>query len=343
MTELLILFGGESNEHDVSNISAWNILNNVDTQKYNVTKIGITKDGKWYLCESDNEKIKSGEWVKEVKYEAFISPSKLTGGIVILKDNETIIKKIDVCFPVLHGNNGEDGTIQALLKLAGIKRVGCDHISSAMAMDKKVSKIIFENAGIPVVPSAYAYKEDDAEEILKKMQAPLFVKPANSGSSVGCYGVTKNEELKEAIKKALLVDKCVLVEKYINCREIECGILGNDDVFVSEPGEISSDSEFYDYETKYLSTQGVKIHIPANITKLEADTIKAYAKKAYKVLGLSGFTRADFFIDRDTGEIYLNEVNTIPGFTALSMYPMLLKHSGYECDKLIDKLIELAQ
>jgi len=343
MTELLVLFGGESNEHEVSNISVYNILTSLNSEKYNVTKIGITKDGKWYLCESDNETIKSGKWVDEVKYEAFISPSKAHKGIVILKERETVIKKIDVCFPVLHGNNGEDGTVQALLKLAGIKRVGSDHISSAMGMDKKVSKTIFEAAGIPVVPSFYAYSASDAQEILKNMQAPLFVKPANSGSSVGCYGVTKNEDLKEAIQKALEIDKCVLVEKYINCREIECGILGNDEVFVSDAGEISSSSEFYDYETKYLSTEAVKIHIPANITEEQMKTIKNYAKKAYIALGLSGFTRADFFIDKDTGEIYLNEVNTIPGFTALSMYPMLLKHSGYECSELIDKLIELAQ
>lgn len=343
MTELLILFGGESNEHDVSNISVSNILNSLDKEKYNVTKIGITKDGKWYLCESDTETIKSGKWTEEVKYEAFISPSKSHRGIVIIKDGQSIFKKIDVCFPVLHGNNGEDGTVQALLKLAGIKRVGCDHISSAMAMDKRVSKIIFENAGIPVVPSAYAYKEDDADEILKTMKAPLFVKPANSGSSVGCYSVSNDEDLKEAIRKALFVDSCVLVEKYINCREIECGVLGNDDIFVSDAGEISSSSEFYDYETKYLSTEAVKIHIPANITDEQMKTIKAYARKAYIALGLSGFTRADFFIDKNSGDIYLNEVNTIPGFTALSMYPMLLKHSGYECGELIDKLIELAQ
>ncbi len=343
MTELLILFGGESNEHDVSNISVYNILNAIDKEKYNITKIGITKDGKWYLCECDYETIKTGEWVSSVKYEAFISPSKSHGGIVIIKDGETIIRKIDVCFPVLHGANGEDGTIQALLKLAGIKRVGPDYISSAMAMDKKVSKMVFENAGIPVVPSAYAYKASDAEKILKKMHSPLFVKPANSGSSVGCYGVFKDEDLKDAIEKALLIDKCVLVEKYIDCREIECAILGNEDVFVSDAGEISSTSEFYDYETKYLSTDGVQIHIPANITKEQMTAIKDYAKKAYLALGLSGLTRADFFIDKNTNEIYLNEVNTIPGFTALSMYPMLMKNSGYEYSALIDKLIELAQ
>lgn len=341
--ELLILFGGESNEHDVSNISAYNILNAVNKEKYNITKIGITKDGKWYIVECENDKIKSGEWVNEAKYEAFISPSKSHGGIIIIKDDKTEIKKIDVCFPVLHGNNGEDGTVQALLKLAGIKRVGADMISSAMAMDKKVSKLIFENAGIPVVPSCYAYSVDDADEILNKMDVPLFVKPANSGSSVGCYSVFDKKELKDAIGKALLIDKCVLVEEYVDCREIECGVLGNEEVFVSDAGEISSDSEFYDYETKYLSTDGVKIHIPADITPKQMITIKNYAEKAYKALGLSGLTRADFFIDKKSGKIYLNEVNTIPGFTQFSMYPMLLMNSGYKYDELIDKLIELAQ
>lgn len=343
MKKLLFLFGGESNEYEVSNISAYNVISQTDTEKYDITKIGITKDGRWYLADCDLEDIKSGEWVNKVKYEAVISPSKNHRGIVIFKENETIFREIDVCFPVLHGANGEDGTIQALLKLAGIKRVGPDFLSCAMAMDKKVSKIIFENAGIPVVPAVYTYSPDDCEKVWEKMGVPVFVKPANSGSSVGCYRVNKKEELKNAIEKALLIDKCVLVEKFIDCREIECGILGNEDIFVSDPGEILADCEFYDYDTKYNSPSKVNIKIPADITEEQKTKIKEYAKKAYVSLGLSGMTRADFFIDRKNGDIYLNEVNTIPGFTSLSMYPMLLMNSGYTYSELIDKLIDLAQ
>lgn len=343
MKKLLFLFGGESNEHDVSNISAYNVLSQIDAEKYDITKIGITKDGKWYLVDCGLEDIKSGKWTEKVKYEAVISPSKNHKGIIIFKGLETEFKEIDVCFPVLHGNNGEDGTIQALLKLAGIKRVGADFLSSAMAMDKKISKIIFENAGIPVVPAVYAYSEEDWEKVLGKIELPVFVKPANSGSSVGCYTVTKEKDLKEAIKKALKIDKCVLVEKFIDCREVECGVLGNEEVFASDPGEILTDSEFYDYDTKYNNPSAVKIKIPADITQMQKRKIKEYAKKAYNALGLSGMTRADFFIDKKTDDVYLNEVNTIPGFTSLSMYPMLLMNSGYTYSALIDKLIELAQ
>ena len=343
MKKLLVLFGGESNEHDVSNISAYNILTKIDKDKYDITKIGITKDGKWYLADCALEDIKSGEWTEKVKYEAIISPSKNHKGIMILKDSKTEYREIDVCFPIIHGTNGEDGTIQALLKLAGIKRVGADFLSSAMGMDKKISKIIFENAGIPVVPAVYTYSEDDWEKVLEKMELPVFVKPANSGSSVGCYTVTQQKDLKPAIKEALKVDKCVLVEKFIDCREVECGILGNEEIFVSDPGEILTDSEFYDYDTKYNNPSAVKIKIPADITEMQKTKIKEYAKRAYKALGLSGMTRADFFIDRKTDDIYLNEVNTIPGFTSLSMYPMLLTNSGYSYSGLIDKLIELAQ
>lgn len=343
MKKLLFLFGGESNEHDVSNISAYNVISQTDKEKYDITKIGITKDGKWYFVDCDLEDIKTGAWKDKVKYEAVISPSKNHKGIIIFKENEQIFKEIDVCFPILHGNNGEDGTIQALLKLAGIKRVGPDFLSSAMAMDKKISKMIFENAGIPIVPAVYVYSENEWECVFEKMDLPVFVKPANSGSSFGCYRVNKKEELKDAIKKALLIDKCVLVEKYIDCREVECGVLGNEDVFVSDPGEILAECEFYDYDTKYNSPSKVNIKIPADITEEQKSMIKDYAKKAYIALGLSGMTRADFFIDRQNGDIYLNEVNTIPGFTSLSMYPMLLMNSGFTYSGLLDKLIELAQ
>ena len=340
-TNLLILFGGESTEHSVSNISASNILQAIDQKKYNITKIGITKDGKWYLVNSSTEDIKSGAWANQVRYQAIVSPSKKNKGILILKGNEFEEIGVDVCFPVLHGANGEDGTVQALLKLAGIKRVGADFLSSAIGMHKKFTKILLSQAEIPVVPSLYIDKKDDLSKI--KFEMPCFVKPANAGSSVGASAVMKKSDFIPAVNAALKIDDCVLVEKYIDCREIECAVIGNEDIYVSNPGEISSDSEFYDFDTKYVNTSGVKLTIPAEIDEEAKTKIMEYAKKAYKTLGLSGMTRIDFFIDKNTNEIYLNEVNTIPGFTSLSMYPLLLQAEGFTYSSLIDKLIELAR
>ena len=345
MKNLLILFGGESPEHDVSNISAANILNEIDSSRYQITKVGITKDGKWHLISDDckNEDIKNGNWVSKIEATAVISPSKEHRGLLVIKNDSITTLPIDVCFPVLHGSNGEDGMIQALLQLAGIKRVGANCLSSAMAMDKAVSKTIFEKAGIPVVPALYLNKNDDWDKITKEMSLPLFVKPANAGSSVGCSKVFQEEDLKEALENAFRIDTKVLVEQYIDCREIECAVLGNETVFVSAPGEISTESEFYDFDSKYINTQCNHLEIPANLPETTKETIKDYAKKAFIAMGLSGFSRIDFFIDKNTGAIYLNEINTIPGFTAQSMYPLLMKNEGISYRDLLDKLIDLAQ
>lgn len=341
-TNLLILFGGESNEHEISCRSAYNIISAVDKELYDVTLIGITKDGKWYLFEEDISMIKDGSWINNVKYHAFISPSKAQSGVVIIKENEAVTVKIDVCFPVLHGLNGEDGTMQGLLQLAGIPCVGGNCLSTALAMDKKFSKIILESENIPVVPAHYITPDDNIDEVADKLNFPVFVKPSNSGSSVGCHKVENKNELAPALKDAFKTDRSVLIEDYVDCREIEFAIMGNDELFVSMPGEITSESTFYDYETKYLKTSGVDIIAPANITDNEKEIMQNYAKKAYKALGLSGFSRADFFIDKKDGKIYLNEINTIPGFTATSMYPFLMEKHGIPCSELINKLIQLA-
>lgn len=344
MLNLLILLGGESPEHSVSNISAANILTEIDSSKYHITTVGITKDGKWYLLENCSiEEIKNGNWVEKKGASAFLSPSKEQKGLIVLRENNYDIIPIDVCFPVLHGSNGEDGIIQALLQLAGIRRVGANCLSSAMAMDKAVSKLLFQNAGIPVVPAIYVKKEEDRSEILKKISLPVFVKPANAGSSVGCSAVFQEEDLNPALDTAFQVDSKVLIEKYIDCREIECAVLGNEDVFVSTPGEISTESEFYDFDSKYINTGANTLEIPANLETKMIETIKSYAKKAFLALGLSGFSRVDFFVDKNTNEIYLNEINTIPGFTAQSMYPLLMKNENCSYGDLIDKLILLAQ
>ncbi len=345
MLQLLVLFGGESPEHDVSNISASNILRELDTNKYRITKIGITKDGKWFLVDDSCslEEIKNGTWVNKVSYPAHISPSKEQKGVLVLKNGSYELIPVDICFPVLHGSNGEDGMIQALLQLAGIKRVGADCLSSAMAMDKAVSKTMFEKAGVPVVPAVYLQENDNWHDVLTKISLPVFVKPANAGSSVGCSKVFTEAELFPALKAAFQIDSKVLVEEYIDCREIECAVLGNDDVFVSTPGEISTESEFYDFETKYINTKANRLDIPANLPETTVKTIKEYAKKAFLALGLNGFSRVDFFVCKKTGNIYLNEINTIPGFTAQSMYPLLMKNEGISYSELLDRLIELAK
>ena len=345
MLRLLVLFGGESPEHDVSNISASNILKELDPKKYQITKIGITKDGKWFLVDDDCtlDEIKTGAWTQKASCPALISPSKEQKGVIIFKENSYELISIDVCFPVLHGSNGEDGMIQALLQLAGIRRVGADCLSSAMAMDKAVSKTMFEKAGIPVVPAVYLNKNDDWNDVLKKISLPVFVKPANAGSSVGCSKIFTEAELNPALKKAFQIDSKVLVEEYIDCREIECAVLENEDVFVSTPGEISTESEFYDFETKYINTGANRLDIPANLPQETVAMIQEYAKKAFCALGLSGFSRVDFFVCKKTGKIYLNEINTIPGFTAQSMYPLLMKNEGIPYGELLDRLIELAQ
>lgn len=340
---LLILFGGESNEHEVSLRSAANVISSVNSDLYDLTTIGITKDGKWYLYEGDTESIKNGSWINSAKTEAFISPTKNERGIVILRENGFEIKKIDVCFPVLHGKNGEDGTVQGLLALAGIPCVGGNLLSVALAMDKKYSKIVFEYENIPVVPVTYVKKGVDIEKLKESLTLPVFVKPANAGSSVGCHKVTEISELESALNDAFSVDSSVLIEKYIDCREIEFAILGNDEPMVTMPGEITSDSGFYDYETKYIKTDKVNITAPAPISKDMCKKMQEYALKGYKALGLSGFARVDFFVDKNTDEIYLNEINTIPGFTASSMYPFLMDKHNITCDKLTEKLIKFAK
>lgn len=345
MLNLLILFGGESPEHDVSNISAANILGEIDQTKYHITKIGITKDGNWYHIPDccTLEDIKNGNWIQKKGEPAMISPSKEHKGVLLLKENNYELIPIDVCFPVLHGSNGEDGIIQALLQLAGIRRVGPDCLSSAMAMDKAVSKIIFQEAGIPVVSAIYLNRSDRRDNILEKMSLPVFVKPANAGSSVGCSKVFREDELEKALEDAFRIDSKILVEQYIDCREIECAVLGNEEIFVSTPGEISTESEFYDFDTKYINTGANRLDIPAQLPEGIIATIQDYAKRAFLALGLSGFSRVDFFLDKNDGKLYLNEINTIPGFTAQSMYPLLMKNEGVSYSDLLDRLIELAQ
>ncbi len=340
---VLILFGGESTEHEVSRISAYNVINGIDKEKYNLVVIGITKSGNWFLYEGDYEKVKDGSWESEDNKEAFISPSKSHGGIVVINKDGSISKiKIDICFPVLHGKNGEDGTLQGLLELSGINFVGGKTLSMAMCMDKVMTKIVLEKNNIPQTPYFFLRKGEDITEKLTQsnMSFPLFVKPVNAGSSIGASKASDINEFEKSVADAFLYDNKVLVEKNINCREIEVAVMGNNELRTAGPGEIISDAEFYDYDTKYITNENVGYKIPADITKEQTALIKEYAKKAYKALECRSLSRVDFFIDKDTGEIYLNEINTLPGFTNISMYPKLFLSEGVEYKELIDLLLE---
>ncbi len=333
--KVAVLFGGQSTEHEVSRVSAASVLRNIDGAKYDVYPIGITKEGKWFEYTGSIDKIENGEWENDQFYK---SPE----GQKILFN-----KEVDVVFPVLHGLFGEDGTIQGMSRLLNIPCVGPGVMSSAICMDKVYTKYVLENFGIKqaeyVVVNDFEYKNgrDFVSEIEEKLSYPVFVKPSNSGSSVGITKAHNEEELTAGLEEALKFDRKVLVERGINAREVEVAVLGNDDPEAAVPGEIIPAKEFYDYEAKYSSEES-KLLIPANLNAEKTEEIKAVAIKIYKILDCSGMARVDFLVDKDTDEVYLNEVNTIPGFTKISMYPKMWQASGKTYTDLISDLIELA-
>lgn len=345
MLNILVLFGGQSTEHEVSLKSAANVLNKLNPQKYNIIKVGITKMGRWFLYEGDIKNIKDGSWENGNITSAFLSPDA-SMGLVVLRESGTDIKKVDVVFPVLHGAWGEDGTIQGLCALAKIPCVGPDMISSAVCMDKTATKILLKNLGIPqadwltVTDNELCDMDAVVERVEEKFSYPVFIKPANAGSSVGIGKSHNKEDLKEHLLKAAEIDSKILVEEYIEGREVECAVLGNNEPIASVLGEIVPDKEFYDYEAKYQSDS--QLVIPAPISETKSNQIREFAKTAFTKIGLKGMSRIDFFVHKMTGDIYLNEINTIPGFTDISMYPMLLEHTGISGEELVDKLIELA-
>ncbi len=344
--KVAVLFGGVSNEHDISLISAESIISSIPSDKYEVIPIGITRKGRWLFYPGDISCISSGRWESNPDcVPAVILPDPMYKGIFKISDGSYSLTKIDAVFPALHGQNGEDGAVQGLLKLSGIPYVGCDVLSSACCMDKAVTHTILESNGIGMTPwkcvssSELGRLDDVCDEIAAEMDFPLFVKPANSGSSVGANKADSFEELKNAIKLAFSHDKKVIVEKYVKGRELECAVFGKDNAFASEIGEIRSCNEFYDYEAKYiLGTSGLSI--PAEIPAEISSKIKETAVKAFKVMGCSGLSRVDFFLSED-GKIILNEINTLPGFTQISMYPKLMENMGISLSELLDRLISL--
>ena len=341
---IVVLFGGQSPEHEVSLKSATTIIQNIDKDKYNIYPIGITKEGKWLLYQGKVESIVENKWIKK-GIPTIISPDATHKGIVIFKD-EPLFIEIDMIFPVLHGSNGEDGTVQGLFQIAQIPYVGCGVLSSSVAMDKGVTKIIAEAYNIPQAKYVIvrANKLDNTDKIISKIESvfpyPYFIKPANAGSSVGISKANNKEELIQGLHLAAKYDTKILVEETILGREVETAALGNEDVEISGVGEIIAGAEFYDYDAKYNNAAS-KTLVNADLPLEIKEQIRSYAKRIFKAVDGKGLARIDFFVTRENKVIF-NEINTLPGFTSISMYPMLWRDQGIETPDLVEKLINLA-
>jgi D-alanine-D-alanine ligase len=374
-----ILFGGRSGEHEVSLLSAASVLHAIDRDKYEVVPIGITKDGRW-LTAGDAEDLLQGKLVVESRHlragdpettqpaavlargESVVvppEPVRRQSGLVPFQTDALLTRRasdrainVDVIFPVLHGTFGEDGTIQGLLELADMAYVGAGVLGSAAGMDKDIMKSLFIAAGIPIVKHVTilrsAWKKDPRKVqkfVESKLRYPVFVKPANLGSSVGISKAHDHKEIGPAMEEAARFDRKIVIEQGVGgkknkAREIECSVLGNDEPLASVPGEIVPVKEFYDYNAKYLD-EGSELIIPAKLTKAETKKVQELAVRSFKAVDCSGLARVDFLMDAQTRRIYLNEINTMPGFTAISMYPKLWAASGLDYSDLIDRLIQL--
>lgn len=347
-----IVFGGRSGEHEVSLVSAQGIMKAIDKKKYEVLPIGITKEGQWIAGGDPMRALQSGMAAGESRPVALLGdPSQR--GLIRLEEQEQELQaarlaRVDVVFPILHGPFGEDGTIQGLLELADLPYVGAGVTGSALGMDKIVQKTVLRAHGLPVadfVPILRKEWERDPdaviERILETLGCPCFVKPANLGSSVGISKVRAPQELPAALNEAARYDRKLIIEEAIDAREIEVSVLGNDEPIASVPGEIIPCREFYDYEAKYIADDS-ELLIPAPIPDELRDRFQEMAIQAYQAIDCAGMARADFFLERDTYKIYVNELNTIPGFTPISMYPKLWEASGISYTELISRLLELA-
>lgn len=359
-----VLYGGRSGEHEVALRSAASVIKNLDPSKFTIVPIGIDKNGKWYMAGPDllaapPVSLPIYRNLPEVTMPA--NPSASETGVVMMPSAQANAAvpaggnstPFDVVFPVMHGTNGEDGTMQGLLELAEVAYVGCGVLSSAVGMDKDVAKRLIAAAGLPVVPSItirkgeWAAKRDELRERAEKtLGLPCFVKPANSGSSVGVHKVKTKADFFSAVEDAFRFDLKVLVEKAISAREIELSVLENpvygEPPLVSIAGEVNATHEFYSYEAKYLDEKGAELLIPAKITPEQLKVAQQIAQKSFETLECEGLARCDLFLDKVSGEFYFNEVNTLPGFTSISMYPKMWEASGLPYAELLTKLIELA-
>lgn len=342
-----VIFGGCSSEHEVSKASAATIISNMSEEKYHIVPVYITKEGKWLLYDGSIDNIRNVLWEK-FGTAVVLSPDRENKGLIRIVGNKTKNIPIDVAFPILHGANGEDGTIQGLFELAGIPYVGCGVLASAVCMDKYFTKIVCSQMGIRQAECLCYTREDlvNLAEVMKtiryKIGYPCFVKPANAGSSVGISKAGNKKELEAALNLAAEHDRKIIVEKAVIGRELECAVLGSggEDTEASVVGEIEAGAEFYDYEAKYHNTESKTI-VPAVIPDDISDEIRITAVKIFKGLDCSGLSRVDFFLENETNKVIFNEINTMPGFTAISMYPMLWQEMGVETPELIDMLIDL--
>jgi len=348
-----ILFGGRSAEHEVSVRSAANVMAAADPEKYEIVPIAITKDGRWQLGalpggSQTKPQIEEPEG-RSVEVVPAACPSGVGPLVPVEKSNaRNSVGRLDVIFPILHGTFGEDGTVQGLLELAGIPYVGAGVLGSAAGMDKEVMKRLFRERGLPIVPYVAIIRSEweTAQRktylaVERKFRYPVFVKPANLGSSVGITKAHNRKELEAALRTAADYDRKILVEKGIDGREIECAVLGNDSPIASVPGEVIPGREFYDYADKYLEDTAQLI-VPAQLRPAQTKQVQRLAVEAFRAVDCAGMARVDFFLQKKTGRIYVNEINTIPGFTSISMYPRMWAASGIPYAKLIDRLIELA-
>ena len=349
--KIAVLFGGRSGEHEVSLDSARSVLNVLDPQKYEIYEVGITHTGAWLTGPNARLALESGDTAQLTPCTILPDPS--TPGLFVLpvSDGKQIFEKLtdlDVVFPVLHGTYGEDGTLQGLLEMADVAYVGAGVTGSSVGMDKGIFKDVMRATGIPTVESIIVLRseiETDIEEVIRRSETvskyPLFIKPANLGSSVGITKCNRRADLGEGLMEAAAFDRRVLVERGVDAREIEVSVLGNDNPQASVPGEVQPSREFYSYESKYVDgTSGLLI--PAPLPHETAEMICKMAVQAYQAIDCAGMARVDFFVEKNTGEIYLSELNSIPGFTSISMYPKLWEASGLSYAGLVDRLVELA-
>ena len=352
-----LFFGGVSSEHEVSCVSASAWLRALAQEpcadKYEVFPVGITKTGRWLACHPTPEAMADGSWEQGADCTpCVLSPDRKDHGIWLLKDGKAELVHIDICAPVMHGKNGEDGTIQGLFEMAKIPYVGCGVLASAVCMDKAVANALMDAAGVPHCKWSCATRAElDAsldtvlDGLEKRLCYPIFVKPANAGSSVGISKAVDRAGLVKAVEIALREDDKVVFEEFIDAQEVECAAIGNPDdpstVSTTHPGEILAGAEFYTYDDKYKNGVSQTV-IPAHLSEEKLDEVRDAARKAYLALGCAGLSRCDFFVERGTGRVLCNELNTMPGFTSISMYPKLMEHRGLSYAALVDALLQLA-
>ena len=345
-----LLFGGMSSEHEVSRVSAGTFADNMPADRYIVYKVGITRTGRWLLTDATTAQMADGSWeTLPGNRPCIISPDRTTHGMLVFGPDGTVEqRRIDVAIPALHGLWGEDGTVQGLFELAGIPYVGCGVLASAACMDKAVANTIFEAAGIPHCPwiSCTRYQLETeptacCERLEEKLGYPMFVKPANAGSSVGISKATDRAGLRAAIEVALKEDSKLVFESFVDGQEVECATIGSDPARSTLPGEILAGDEFYTYDDKYKNGVSQTVY-PAHLPQEKLEEVQTLARRAYEAAGCEGLARCDFFVERGTGRVLINEINTFPGFTPISMWPKLMEHAGMTVPQQIDELVRYA-